>query len=292
VLFLLGTALAITITVEVVVLEGDVGRMNTVFKLYMQAWTMLAVAAGAAFGWLLPSLRGRLLWSLALAGLLGSALLYPILATPNRLRDRMATQAPRSLDGMAYMEHAVYFDQDTALILDEDWRAIRWLQDNVAGSPVILEGHTVEYRWGSRFSIYTGLPGVIGWNWHQRQQRAVVPQGWVWDRVQAVRSFYTTTDIEAACAFLRAHQVSYIIVGQLERAYYQGPGLDKLAAGEGKLWRAVYHDGVTTIYQVIDGSAAAGLAGQIRPARACTSPGPGARRPPGRRSGGWPGSCP
>jgi YYY domain-containing protein len=260
-LFLLGTALAITITVEVVVLQGDIGRMNTVFKLYMQAWTMLAVASGAAVGWLLPALRDqgrwqRLAWSLTGTCLLGSALLYPIVATPARLRDRMAEGVPHSLDGMAYMEHAIYFDQDTALVLDEDWRAIRWLQDNVSGSPVILEGHTVEYRWGSRFSIYTGLPGVIGWNWHQRQQRAVVPQGWVWDRVQAVRSFYTTTDIEAACAFLRKHQVSYIIVGQLERAYYQGPGLDKLAAGDGTLWRAVYRDGVTTIYHVIPGSEA------------------------------------
>jgi YYY domain-containing protein len=256
-LFMLGTALAVTITVEVVVLQGDVGRMNTVFKLYMQAWTLLAVTAGAALGWLLPFLRERTSWRWTgwwamLAALVSGALLYPVLATSARIGDRMAESAPHGIDGMAFMEHAVYFDKETALILDEDFRAIRWLQENVTGSPVIVEGHTVEYRWGSRISIYTGLPTVIGWNWHQRQQRTVTPHTWVWNRVHAVRDFYTTTDPVTAIAFLRKHQVSYIIVGQLERVYYEGPGLDKFDRLDGGPWHTVYQDGTTAIYQVAE----------------------------------------
>jgi hypothetical protein len=46
VLFLIGTALFITIVVEVVVVRGDIGRQNTIFKFYLQAWFMLAVAPG------------------------------------------------------------------------------------------------------------------------------------------------------------------------------------------------------------------------------------------------------
>ena len=54
------------------------------------------------------------------------------------------------------------------------------------GSPVIVEANTPEYRWGNRFTIYTGLPGVVGWNWHQRQQRAVVPSEWVTERIDEI----------------------------------------------------------------------------------------------------------
>ena len=74
--------------------------------------------------------------------------------------------------------------------MSQDYRAIQWMQRNVQGSPVIVEANTPEYRWGTRFTIYTGLPGVVGWNWHQRQQRAVTPDTWVFDRVDAIGAFY------------------------------------------------------------------------------------------------------
>src|SRR6266542_3084214 len=55
VLFLIGTALLITVVVEVVVVRGDIGRQNTIFKFYLQAWFLLAVSAGAAFAWTVPA---------------------------------------------------------------------------------------------------------------------------------------------------------------------------------------------------------------------------------------------
>ena len=55
VLLMIGTGLALTMAVEVITLRGDIGRMNTIFKLYMQAWMLFAVSAAAAFGWLLDA---------------------------------------------------------------------------------------------------------------------------------------------------------------------------------------------------------------------------------------------
>ena len=66
---------------------------------------------------------------------------------------------------MKYMESATHWDS-VALDLGQDYAGILWMRENVQGSPVIVEANTPEYRWGSRYSIYTGLPGVVGWNWH------------------------------------------------------------------------------------------------------------------------------
>jgi YYY domain-containing protein len=256
VLFLVGSGLFLTLMVEVVVLRGDITRMNTVFKFYLQAWTMLSLAAAAGLVWLLPAVRSnwragwRSGWQITLVGLVFGSALFPLLAGTDKIRDRMAHQAPNTLDGMAYMAYSTYHDFGQPLDLSEDYRAIIWMQENVEGSPVIVEGHASEYRWGSRYTIYTGLPGVVGWNWHQRQQRGVVSTIWVTDRVQQVGEFYETVDPVVAQSFLQMFNVRYIIVGQYERAMYGPLGLIKFEEWNGRLWDEVYRDGATVIYRV------------------------------------------
>jgi len=153
------------------------------------------------------------------------------------------------------MNYSQHFDGGM-MDLSQDYRAIRWMQDNVQGSPVIVEANCTEYRWCTRFTIYTGLPGVVGWNWHQRQQRALIASNTIFDRVSAIGFFYTTKDIEVALAFLKKYQVKYIIVGQLERNIYPAlnpmmDGLAKFEKYEGKYWKTVYYEADTTIYEVM-----------------------------------------
>jgi YYY domain-containing protein len=255
VFFWIGTALLITIVVELITVRGDIGRMNTIFKFYLQAWTLLAVSGGAAFAWMLADLhawlpRWRNAWQTILTILFACAVLYTITATTDKVSDRINPDAPRTLDAMTYMAHAEFWD--TAVMdLSQDYRAIRWMQDNVKGSPVIVEANCPEYRWCTRFTIYTGLPGVVGWNWHQRQQRAFVPPNLITDRVDAIAIFYTTTDLVLTRDFLARYDVRYIVVGQLEQIYYPGDGLLKFEQYNGTLWKAVYHDMQTTIYEVL-----------------------------------------
>lgn len=255
VLFLVGTAMLINIVVEIVVVRGDIGRMNTVFKFYLQGWALLSVSAGAALAWLLPELRSwkpgwRNFFQVGAGALLAGAALFTVSAASDKISDRMAGGVPLTLDSITYMQYAQYADFDVMMDLSHDYRAIRWMQDNVQGSPVIVEANCPEYHWCSRFTIYTGLPGVVGWNWHQRQQRTLTPEK-VEQRVSEVGSFYTTSDVQEALNFLRQYEVRYIVVGQLEQAEYPGPGLDKFADNAGKLWDAVYQEGDTTIYQVL-----------------------------------------
>jgi YYY domain-containing protein len=254
VLFLIGTALLITIVVEVVVVRGDIGRQNTIFKFYLQAWFLLAVSGGAALAWTLPAffkwLPGwRIFWQSTMILLIAGAALFTVTGTSGKIRDRWILEAPRTLDSMTFMRYANYDDFGQRLVLSEDYRAIRWMQDHVQGSPVIVEANCPEYRWCTRFTIYTGLPGVVGWNWHQRQQR-VYTSPWVQDRVNEVGDFYNDIDMDHTLDFLRKYEVKYIIVGQLERAAYAFEGISKFERHDGVYWQSIYRDGDTIIYEV------------------------------------------
>lgn len=257
VLFMVGSALTLTLVVELVVLKGDIERMNTVFKFYLQAWTLLSLSAAVSLVWLWPAVEGiwsrswRNAWQVTLAVLVFGALLFPVLGGTAKVRDRMSGAAPHTLDGMAYMPYAQYADFDKDMELMQDYMAIRWMQENVQGSPVIVEANTPEYRWGSRYTIYTGLPGVVGWNWHQRQQRSIVPGEWIFNRVEAIKQFYMTTDKQQTIDFLQKYDVKYIVVGQLERAEYAGAGISKFTEWEGELWNPVFQISETTIYEVL-----------------------------------------
>ena len=269
---MVGEAMAICLGVEIVVLKGDVGRMNTVFKFYLQAWMLLSVAAGVSLAWVRERTRrwrqGRWpelvegwwkLWWIGMGALIfGGALFLPY-GIRARAVDRMSPQVGLTLDGMAFMEHSVVFDGapergGQEVPLSGDYAAIRWMQDTIQGSPVILEGLGYrEYLWGNRVSIYTGLPTVIGWRWHQVQQRlGVLPDIMVDWRRDDVAQCYNTTDVSRAQAILARYGVRYVYVGAYEWAYYDPAGLAKFdtMAAQGLL-RVAYDTQGVKIYETV-----------------------------------------
>ena len=165
------------------------------------------------------------------------------MGTKARISDRF-TDGPSTLDGTAYMQDAVHQEQRKPIELKWDLEAIEWLQDNVEGSPVVLEAHLDQYRWGSRIAIYTGLPTVLGWPWHQTQQRMAYSSR-IRERVEDIREIYDTPDRERASQLLREYGVSYVVIGDLERITYRAEGLEKFS----EMGEKVFENQGTAVYR-------------------------------------------
>lgn len=210
-------------------------RMNTVFKFYYQAWTLLSLAAayGVWRGWdvlrrYLPAVSVGLLLLVVAAGIAGAAV-YTVLAPTASIQPDYGAV---SLDGMAWLE-----SQHPG-----DYAAIAWLRRHVRGSPVELEAVGGDYQYFARISTFSGLPTVMGWAGHEDQWRPGDSR--VATRTTAVQTIYTTPSVSAAEHLLRAYRVRYVIVGEPERTAYGVAGLSKFS----RFMRVAFHHSGTTIY--------------------------------------------
>ena len=261
VLMLALVSLSLVVGLDFLRVEGDIDRLNSIFKFYLQVWVMFGIASAyllwrlfrtqRSFLSRIPSIRQA--WKVGLAVLALSAAIYPVLGTQDRLRDRFAGYVtPLTLNGVAFIEGTAYREHSGEVIdLATDYEGIRWLQENVAGSPVVLEAVTPSYRWGGRVSMYTGLPSVIGWQWHQEQQR----WGYAYEvgrRTRAVQTIYSTLDVRTALELMREYGVEYVYLGHLERIYFP-EGTDKFEDGLGGALERVFDNGETAIFRVRDG---------------------------------------
>ena len=204
-----------------------------------------------------PGTLLRPAFSLAMGVAIFLALLYPAFAIPGKIKDRYIPTMPRGLNGMDYMQLADRMEGlevQRNFPLKWDYEAIKWMQDNVKGSPTIIEEGAArgnQYRWSARFSIYTGLPAVVGWQWHQMQQRGSIERNVVEDRVIDVGNFYSTPDIEQAQLILRRYNVKYVILGQMEQLYNDAQGLPKFDEMENKgILKRVFKNDGTIIFEV------------------------------------------
>jgi YYY domain-containing protein len=238
-------ALALLHVIELFyVKEPTAARTNTLFKFSYSAWLLLATAGGAVVVDVLLSRRirtvarsARAAWAAATVAVLLLALVYPISQPFNFTNGFRATP---TLDGLA----ALRTQQP------DEYNAVMWLTQTVFGRPVVLEAVDGDYSLGGRVSARTGFPTVLGWPFHEQQERGgrdfeervrIVNQ-----RAQDVETIYKTADPEQARDLLRRYSVDYVYVGSLEKEKY---GVDGLAKFE-DIGRAVFRQGSVTIFHV------------------------------------------
>ena len=240
--------LSIIAFLEIWRIEGDIDRMNSVFKFYTQAWVLLALASVYFLYRIILAIKNtssliKFPWIGIASVLVLAGLIYPVMGTKDRLRDRFnGNVTPLTLNGYEYLEGTTYSDIKGAVDLGSDFEGIEWLRENVKGSPVIVEGITPTYRWGGRVSAHTGLPTVVGWKWHQEQQRWGMKH-LVSSRQEDVNTIYSLP--LAAAELIDKYEVEYVYIGELERLYYPNDSLEKLTQGlNGKLSRVFESDSV------------------------------------------------
>jgi len=233
VLLIIATALLLTLSVEFIYLRDTFGtRMNTVFKFYYQAWILLALASAYGVYYVIEKAKGlgRSLFLVGVAVLVALGMVYPLAAG----FDKAGGFAPQpTLDGLAYVrQHS-----------PDVYAAVQWLNENVSGTPVILEvtgGSFTEY---GRVSSRTGLPTVLGWGGHELQWRGNYDEPG--RREPDINAIYSSTDVQHILTLLEKYGITYVYVGSLERGKYNPAALAKFD----RFMDVAFQQGNVTIYE-------------------------------------------
>ena len=215
-------------------------RMNTVFKLYYQAWILLSAASGFAlyyWGSLRESLSGwnrslTTLWAGVFVVLLVGSLYYPPAAAASK-GDLFGGDG--TLDGLAYVARTRQAEYD----------AIGFVKDNVGRGSAILEAVGEYVEDFGLISRSTGVPTVFNWPGHQLQWRGSSEP--FERRKQDVATIYQTEDIDVAKNLLAKYDVDYVYVGPREVRLYGGDGLAKFSA----FMETVFSEGGIVIYRMV-----------------------------------------
>ena len=192
-------------------------RMNTVFKLYLQAWLLLSLAATGTIVWLARLAPRRALPAVAAGAalLLAVTLPYAWLSVSDWAGNFKSRQG---LDGSAFI----------ARVSPGDAAAIAWVRERAREGDTIVEAPGCSYGEyagvpQNRVSAFTGVPTIVGWQFHEYQwRRGVAGDTWgmLNDRAAEANAILSGTATRAARSSPR-----FLILGRFETAPQPGCSL-------------------------------------------------------------------
>jgi uncharacterized membrane protein len=218
----------------VYVLDVFQTRMNTIFKLYYQAWLLLGLAS--AYGLTLLFSRK---WTAVLGacGVLAACagLLYPARAIHSRAQE---SPDPYTLDSSKWL----------STFAPDELAAVRWIRKNTQPEDVIAEAPGTSYDVGhNRASTLTGRQTLLGWEGHVVQFRGEAYGRLAAGRPEALQAIYLASDPDRLDAELRRFGIRYVYLGPHERAMY-ALTLEQEAALD-RLMEVVFQQGPVKIYR-------------------------------------------
>jgi hypothetical protein len=215
-------------------------RANTMFKLVFQSFIMLSLASGyiivrtiSKANYIVLNLKNKLLYVLyffittIFVSLVFIYSYFAITSYYNNLNNY------RGLDGLIYLNNNN----------PDDYEAIKWLNSNIKGQPVILEAQGDSYTDYERISANTGLPTVLGWYVHEWLWRGVdVPAA----RSTDVKTLYESSNLTTTINLINKYHISYVLIGKKEKEKYPNLNENKFK----NLAMLVFQRGSTTIYKI------------------------------------------
>ena len=197
-------------------------RMNTVFKLFYQAWAILAVAAPLTLYFGVRSALQGGLWLRRAGVAVGfgfAALAVGAFYLPAGMALTVTTTSGSqfTLDATAFLR-----EQEPG-----EYAAIEWLRANAEADDVIVEAVGGDYSTFGRVASFTGLPSPLNWPGHELQWRgSSEPQT---GRAEDVEALYEASDPETAAEVIERYGVRYVVLGKRERDTYSVETLDHLS---------------------------------------------------------------
>ena len=226
------------------VVDGFGNRMNTVFKLYYQAWLLLALAgAYGIYYWQAhaplrnPAFRlAHYGWTGVAALAIIASLYYPVGAALERtgLLQPGETLADNTLDGLAFVK-----ETDPG-----EYASIAWLRAQDSHG-IMVEAVGADYSSYGRVSGSTGIPTILGWKGHELQWRGTSQ---LFDgRAESVAEIYQSPDPSRVRELLERYDVQYVYAGRREQISYGATQLGEFP----DLLRTVFQQGNVTIYELV-----------------------------------------
>ncbi|MCF8060510.1 MAG: DUF2298 domain-containing protein, partial [Bacteriovoracaceae bacterium] len=129
-----------------------------------------------------------------------------------------------------------------------DFAVIQWIRENVEGTPVLVERYSRSFdHKATRISMHTGVPTYLGWDNHVHLRG----RSWIEinQRKRDIDFIFNSSDPLKVHEMMREKNLSFLVVGNLERKYYSLKGLEKFKQYS-DIFKPLVVNGATTLYGI------------------------------------------